>query len=312
MTKYHVNPDTGRVNICRAQSACRYGESQHGSTKEEARQAYENLMQEETVPDPFEKALRKITNQTEKGREMNRVIDYNARMRDQLAQGYEEKRGSVTVIHEAATVEELEAYNESFRKLESELNEEEKKAFHDYTGLSFFPLNAYLSNPDYLNEGPAENVESRKAYLEKLASQLDTALAKAPQQERTLYRRIDQEGTKELISSEDWVSEMGYVVGQKLQYPSFSSTTIDPAYIGQTVSERDEHTSVVLSIKTSKGAPVGLTSTEGRGTYTQENEREILLPRKVPMQVTKIEREGYPDRDGNVFEVVTVSLEEIN
>ena len=50
--RYHINPETGRVNKCTAQPGnCRYGETApHGATKEEARQLYETAMAAEVVP----------------------------------------------------------------------------------------------------------------------------------------------------------------------------------------------------------------------------------------------------------------------
>ena len=57
MTKYHVNPDTGRPNICRAKIKCDFGENTpHFSSKEAAREGYEKQMAEETISDSFSKS----------------------------------------------------------------------------------------------------------------------------------------------------------------------------------------------------------------------------------------------------------------
>ena len=44
MTKYHVNPDSGRVGICKAEKRCPLVDAIHGETKEEARSNYEHTM----------------------------------------------------------------------------------------------------------------------------------------------------------------------------------------------------------------------------------------------------------------------------
>lgn len=42
MSKYHINPETGNPNLCRAKVKCRFGlENEHYKTKEDAREAYE-------------------------------------------------------------------------------------------------------------------------------------------------------------------------------------------------------------------------------------------------------------------------------
>jgi len=50
--RYHINPETGRVNKCTARPGnCRYGsDTAHSATKEEARAIYERQMENETVP----------------------------------------------------------------------------------------------------------------------------------------------------------------------------------------------------------------------------------------------------------------------
>lgn len=56
--RFHINPETGRVNKCTAQPGnCRYGaETKHGATKEEARALYEQQMEEHTVAPPVTKS----------------------------------------------------------------------------------------------------------------------------------------------------------------------------------------------------------------------------------------------------------------
>lgn len=56
MTRYHINPDTGRPNICVAtgKRGCKYAvdgkEPPHYATKEKARAGYESTMQASNLP----------------------------------------------------------------------------------------------------------------------------------------------------------------------------------------------------------------------------------------------------------------------
>lgn len=50
MVKYHLNPDSGRVGICKAEKRCPLIDAIHGETKEEARRNYEHTMQSRQFP----------------------------------------------------------------------------------------------------------------------------------------------------------------------------------------------------------------------------------------------------------------------
>lgn len=64
MTKYHVNPSTGRAGQCKAMSNCPFGdlETDHYLTKEEANVAYESSMTNQTVPKRVKKNSNKLVN----------------------------------------------------------------------------------------------------------------------------------------------------------------------------------------------------------------------------------------------------------
>ncbi len=59
-TKYHINPDSGKPNICKAQEGnCPYGgEDRHYATREEARGAYEAI-----YGDSWTRSLKRIREQ---------------------------------------------------------------------------------------------------------------------------------------------------------------------------------------------------------------------------------------------------------
>lgn len=50
MTRYHMNTETGRVNICRSEKGrCPFGPAPHGNTKEEVREEFERQMKQDEV-----------------------------------------------------------------------------------------------------------------------------------------------------------------------------------------------------------------------------------------------------------------------
>jgi len=50
MARYHMNPETGRVNICRSEHGrCPFGSEAHGNTKEEVRDNYEQSMKDQEL-----------------------------------------------------------------------------------------------------------------------------------------------------------------------------------------------------------------------------------------------------------------------
>lgn len=81
-TRYHFNPDTGRVGACQALVSCRFSQSaaQHGATKEEARANYEASMDPQTFANtsskPAATPVRKLTDIAElRSMEMPRGMD---------------------------------------------------------------------------------------------------------------------------------------------------------------------------------------------------------------------------------------------
>jgi len=57
MVKYHINPTTGEVNLCRADTTCPFGgEDLHFRSEEDARKAYEIKMSELTLPELIQRS----------------------------------------------------------------------------------------------------------------------------------------------------------------------------------------------------------------------------------------------------------------
>lgn len=70
MARYHINPESGKPNICHAQTpdACQFAENgqapEHYDTKEEARAGYEKEMSDQVLPTQTSTENTKTTNKT--------------------------------------------------------------------------------------------------------------------------------------------------------------------------------------------------------------------------------------------------------
>lgn len=54
---YHINPETLRPNLCKAQIQCQFKGSRHFDTKEEARTFQDEKMRDQDVPAPLKKVV---------------------------------------------------------------------------------------------------------------------------------------------------------------------------------------------------------------------------------------------------------------
>lgn len=72
MSKFHINPETGRPNQCTAKIKCRFGaDTKHYASKDEARVGYEKDMKEQTLSKSLKKSEQHSKN-------MKRQAAYNA------------------------------------------------------------------------------------------------------------------------------------------------------------------------------------------------------------------------------------------
>lgn len=307
MARYHLT-EAGDPGVCRAtQGRCPYGGSrEHYSSAAEARESFE-------AAHSMAALLRGGVNKNPRLTALEAELEERKLLQRELYRRYAEHAPPVTKEYGEAPTSLLEAYNEAYRAFAPLLTEEEASELHRYTGLSYHPLNSHLRDPLVARER-VERGELPPEWLENLEEAvvlLDSALAKAPRQERQVFRRIDQELSSgaRLTSSEEWAGALGFTEGAVVTFPAYSSTTVNPRYINRTV-QGSEHTSLVLSISTSQGAPTGLTAVEGGRRYVQEGEAEVLLPRESSFTVASVERAGYSSSEEERVEVLTVYLEE--
>jgi len=253
---------------------------------------------------------------------LNAHIDWSKEKFSGLKAKYEFSSPPITAANVGLQFgdDRLADYNNRYKELEAKATEEELQALHQYTGISFDPVNEYLRRPKEYRARFKEETSYLAAVdrLDSHIANLDNFIQKAGYSDEpfTVYRVISQDMTKRFVSGEEYAEANGLGEGQEIAFDSFSSTTIDPSFIHRWIgNEGQEHTDIVFVISTHKGAPVSLTATSPQeNIYTQDTEREILLPRNSKYRVTQVTRERFASRDKNsiAVEPVTVHLEEID
>jgi hypothetical protein len=217
------------------------------------------------------------------------------------------------------SVKILEHYNDSYSKLNRNLNEKQLTALRDYTGISFESVNLFLRDEKkFMLETKSKYLNSRLNHVKKTIETLDTIFTSASSENKTVYRYLTPDTTTTFTSSEIYAKNLGFVVDKEVTFSSYLSTTIDADLLSRYAEEgKEENTTVILVINTNKGIPVDYTATSTEGhTYTQSVEREILLPRNTRFKVKKITRDvGYPigySSNSRTVNPTTVYLEEIS
>lgn len=282
---------------------------------------------EEDMPtfDAFEAALRK----KDSFRRIEAQMFYKKNYVKELREKQLEANVPVTDIREGLTdysnpenVRVLQEYNAEYHRVSAGWSNAQKEAVNEYTGLSNQPINHLLRDRDnYIAMLKPESRERIVTGVEKLVSDLDSVFASAPEREesRSVYRVVEQDMTKEFMSSEAFADKLGVgSVGDVVEFKSFLSTSIDPHFTARWVSEEEENTAVVFVMNSRKGVPVDTTATHlDEHTYTQKSEREILLPRGLKFRVTGVSRSvGFPERkddirSGHMVAPLTVFLDEV-
>lgn len=211
---------------------------------------------------------------------------------------------------------ELTSLNEEFEQVSAQWTEEERNAVSRYTAIGYRPIRDALTD----SAAYRARFEDEDRYIQqhKLIQQeirhLDSALAKyePSEQPRSLYRVITQDLTQPFTGSEEFARKLGLVEGNEVAFESYSSTTLDPGFVNRYTGEGEQHISVVVHMKTNKGVPVSCTAVEPSDiNYTQDTERELLLPRGTRWKVTKVSRAVFHSNDHDPIEPLTAWLEEV-
>ena len=290
-------------------ATCRYHGKPRNVSKPEPRKV-------EQAEDLFERALKN----NPRIAAMEAQIVWTKKKREELRNRYEFLKPEVTAEYEPVVYGDsaLVSYNDEYLSLEAKATPAELEALKNFTATGHKPINEFLMSPDVYAErfsSPEKHAEVVEK-LKKDITSLDTVIAKAgvTEHSRTVYRVLTQDHTKHFTSAEEYADKCGFTEGKEVEFKNFSSTTIDPAFVTRYVGKDEEHSAVVLVISARKGAPVALTATApDENQYTQDTEREILLPRNTKYKVTKITRAKFSHHDDWYEPVVpvTVYLEEV-
>jgi hypothetical protein len=258
-------------------------------------------------------------------RKMEAQLLYKKSVLKEIDEEYEQNKTAITETisglrnNSPENIKILEEYNKDYIDASAEWSDKEKEAVKSFTGTAYRNVNKYLRNPKkFIKELNPEYAERQMKHIKDTIEGLDSIFAKTSQnKERTLYRVLEQDTTEGIIvSSEKLAKKLNFIEGNVITFKSYSSTTIDAHLVNRLAGPKEEQNlNIVFIIKTRQGVPVDQTITnEKHGSFTEDFEREILLPRNTQYKVTKTTREIEYDSHDDYFEPInplTVYLEEI-
>lgn len=255
MTKYHVNPDTNRVNICRAEIQCKFVDDAgdavpHFFTKEEAHTYKEQKLKEElgafsTVSKP-KRAKKKIRTLTE---EEN--IELTKRLVDEFNETYES------------------------------LSDKEQSSIDYYTFCGSSSMNRLLHGTP--REDEEVSAESTMKHIKNLDSAINKHYENNKGEKKTLYRYLSLDKNTDV---NEFIKEH-FQEGGEYSDTGFMSTTEDIAFIAGYAKKHSRNRKfVILEIETDKG--ISVQKDEERIGNIQSFEKERLLPRDMKFTVDEI------------------------
>lgn len=257
MAKYHINPKTGRANICNPEKTgvCKYAENgenpPHYDSKNEAKIAYEKQGNKEFG----------ATRTLEKPKSRLKTLRYHSQMLNQ------------------------EKADEIHQKMHEEYNYiEENGDLSEVNALGAYSISASTEINRYLHGEPMKyhSVEDDSVkYITSAIARLDSIIPKFEKrgEKRTLYRfvivpegKTQEEFAKEIAESGEY-SDTG-----------FMSTTEDLSYIVGAAHKYKKHKMIVFEIETDRGISLQRDAKESVGAI-QSFEKERLLPRDMSFTV---------------------------
>lgn len=254
MSKYHINDETGRVNICRAREGnCPLKNSsganaEHFDTKEAA-MAFN------------EQKLSKI----------HKPLSSVSKPRKERLNGMTEEENKVLT----------QKMIEEFQNMESQLDLSEQNTLHHYTFAGSSSMNRLLHNEPRDYEKTPEKIERNWKEIKKL----DNIIEKFGNNDetKTLYRYLNFD---KKIDIQDFLNKT-FVEGEEYTDTGFMSTTEDVSLIAGYAKKYSRNRKfIVLEIETNKG--ISLQQKEERVGDLLTFEKERLLPRDMKFTVDKI------------------------
>lgn len=255
MTKYHINPDTNRVNICRAKVQCQFldddgKEVAHFASKQEAHTYNESQLKKELgnfqTVSKQKKNKKKIQTITE---DENIVL----------------------------TKRMIDEYNEMY----DSLSHEEQHSINYYTFSGSSSINRLLH--DKMRDNEEVDTELNKQHIERLDNILKKVEKNNNGESKTLYRYLSLDKKDNI---EDFIKN-NFQKGGNYSDSGFMSTTEDISFIAGYAKKHSRNRKfVILEIETDKG--ISCQKDEERVGSIQTFEKERLLPRDMKFKIDEI------------------------
>lgn len=260
MTKYHINPETGKPGICRATNKCRFidsnGEtSPHFNSKAEAVLHAEQQLE---VTMGTMSTTKKITSQS---------------------------KPKVTTLRSLTEDENIVLTNRMIEEYESMtrgMSREERHTLGYYSMSGSSSMNRVLHNR--IREGETEDsITLDRQHIHRL----DSIISKfgRGEERKTLYRYLSLDKS---VKVDDFIED-NFVNKDTYADTGFMSTTEDIAFIAGYARKHSRHRNfIVLEIETDKG--ISLQREHESIGHLQSFEKERLLPRGMSFAIDGIHK----------------------
>lgn len=268
MTKYHINPETERVNICRAQNKCQFTqengkEAPHFDNKEDAKKFIEKSNAKKYSSINSLKKPSKTKQELNTKFFIKNISSPNQEQIDEIVKNmYEENQ----------TVKE-------------NVSADEYSALYAYAGNAYESINKTLrglvtekDKQSLSKKTQYEQVEERIKSIDKVMDEYGNGEGK---ETKKLYRyyRLDKKQKPEKFIQENLKT------GETLSEKGYMSTTEDIAFVlGHINRNKDKNNYIIFEIATKKGVSLQDKEKE-KPLFIQSLEKERLLPRDMKLQI---------------------------
>lgn len=268
MTKYHINPETERVNICRAQNKCQFTqengeEAPHFDNKEDAKKFIE------------ENNAKKYNSMT--------TLKKTSKTKQELNTKFFSK--NVSSPNQEQIDEIVKNMYEENQTIKENVSADEYSALYAYAGNAYESINKTLrglvtekDKQKLSKKTQYEQVEERIQAIDKVMDEYGNGEGK---ETKKLYRyyRLDKKQKPEKFIQENLKT------GETLSEKGYMSTTEDLAFVlGHINRNKDKNNYIVFEIATKKGVSLQDKEKE-KPLFIQSLEKERLLPRDMKLQI---------------------------
>lgn len=268
MTKYHINPETERVNICRAQNKCQFTqengeEAPHFDSKEDAKKFIEKSN------------AKKYNSMT--------TLKKTSKTKQELNTKFFSK--NISSPNQEQIDEIVKNMYEENQTVKENVSADEYSALYAYAGNAYESINKTLrglvtekDKQSLSKKTQYEQVEERIKSIDKVMDEYGNGEGK---ETKKLYRyyRLDKRQKPEKFIQENLKT------GETLSEKGYMSTTEDLAFVlGHINRNKDKNNYIIFEIATKKGVSLQDKEKE-KPLFIQSLEKERLLPRDMKLQI---------------------------